>query len=47
MNVVFFFLGVVAGAILTVVAACIWLERNQAEHFDRMLDQIRSLGPRA
>lgn len=47
MNSLFFFLGVLAGAALSVVVADLWLERSQAAHFERMLDQIKSLGPRA
>lgn len=46
MMVFAFFGGVLAGAGLTVAAAAAWHERNQAAHFDRMLDQIKSLGPR-
>lgn len=41
-----FFGGVFVGAGLTVAEAAAWHERNQAAHFDRMLEQIKSLGPR-
>lgn len=41
-----FFAGVLVGAGLTVAAAAAWHERDQAAHFDRMLDQIKSPGPR-
>lgn len=47
MIVLAFFGGVLAGASLTVAAAAAWHERDQAAHFDRILDQIKSLGPRA
>jgi hypothetical protein len=47
MNVVAFLLGVLVGAAAAVAVAAAWIERNQAAHFDRMLDQIRSLGPHA
>ena len=41
-----FFGGVLVGAGLTVAAAAAWHERDQSAHFDRMLEQIKSLGPR-
>ncbi|WP_367345709.1 hypothetical protein [Stenotrophomonas bentonitica] len=47
MNAVAFLLGVAIGAALAVAAAAAWIERNQAAHFERMLEQIKSLGPRA
>lgn len=47
MNVLIFFLGLLVGAAITVMATTVWLERNQAAHFDQMLDQLKSLGPRA
>lgn len=47
MNALFFFLGVLAGAGMAVMVSDIWLERSQAAHFEQMLDQIKSLGPRA
>lgn len=47
MNAVAFLLGVAIGAAITVAVAAAWVERNQAAHFDRMLDQIRSLGSNA
>ncbi|UQY89240.1 hypothetical protein LQE85_08600 [Stenotrophomonas rhizophila] len=47
MIVLAFFGGVLAGASLTVAAAAVWHERDQAAHFDRILEQIKSLGPRA
>lgn len=46
MMVFAFFAGVLVGAGVTVAAAAAWHERDQAAHFDRMLDQIKSLGPR-
>lgn len=46
MSVVTFFLGFLAGATLAAIVATTWLDRCQAEHFARMLEQIRSLGPR-
>lgn len=47
MNVVAFLLGVAIVAAIAVAAAAAWLERNQAAHFERILEQIKSLGPRA
>lgn len=47
MNAVAFLMGVAIGASIAVAAAAAWVERNQAAHFDRMLEQIKSLGPRA
>lgn len=47
MSVVTFFLGFLAGATLAAVVATTWLGRCQTEHFARMLEQIRSLDPRA
>ncbi|WP_210132364.1 hypothetical protein [Stenotrophomonas rhizophila] len=46
MNAFAFLMGVLLGSATTVCVAAAWLERNQAAHFDRMLEQIRSLGPR-
>lgn len=46
MMVFAFFAGVLVGSGLTVAAAAAWHERDQAAHFDRMLEQIRSLGSR-
>jgi hypothetical protein len=45
MNAFAFLLGVLVGAATAVAAAAEWIERDQAAHFDRMLEQIRSLGP--
>jgi len=47
MSVVCFFGGFLAGATAAVVVAACWMERDQAAHFDRILEQIRSLGPGA
>ncbi len=47
MNAYAFLGGVLIGAATAVAAAVAWIERNQAAHFDRMLEQIKSLGPRA
>lgn len=44
MNAFAFLMGVLIGAATAVAAAAAWVERNQAAHFDRMLEQIRSLG---
>lgn len=46
MNAVAFLMGVLLGAATAVTVAAAWIERNQAAHFDRMLEQIRSLGSR-
>lgn len=45
MNVVAFLMGVLPGAATAVAVAAAWIERNQGAHFDRMLEQIKSLGP--
>ncbi|WP_312328364.1 hypothetical protein [Stenotrophomonas sp.] len=45
MNAVAFLLGVLVGAATAVAAAAAWIERKQAAHFERMLEQVKSLGP--
>lgn len=46
MNGLFFLLGLLAGAAITVMVADVWLTRSQTAHFEQMLAQIKSLGPR-
>lgn len=46
MSALFFLLGLLVGSVLSVAVAVIWHGRCHAAHFQQMLDQIRSLGPR-
>lgn len=46
MSAVFFLLGFVIGSVLSVAVAIVWHGRCHAAHFQKMLDQVKSLGPR-
>lgn len=46
MSAVVFLAGFVIGSVLSVAVAVVWHGRCHTAHFQQLLDQVKSLGPR-